>query len=216
VQVELNEDDYVAFVRGFYSKEPGGRRVGKANNRLFLLMFCICAAAILLTAEGMPWVITLAVIALAGVVFLGLSLLAAVRYRVALGICLRASPNRAFFAPSTVTVRARGHCIGIGIRVKPHKMAAVDTIFQTETHVSMILWDLRRPTQFRNGVLRNNEKRNNSIKKLAGSSKRPDRRLAPQKTQISRNRANRRGKPFTIRTLLYAKVFVTRPFRQAG
>ena len=140
VQVQLTEDDYVAFIRAFYSKAAGGRRVRKSNKRSFLLTFCVCASVILLIpSDGGTWLIKTVGIVLFGAISLGLYLFVPRSMSRRARRMLRASPNRAYFAPTTLVMTAAGIAAESEYITSHTKWVAVDIIIQTEAHIFMNL-----------------------------------------------------------------------------
>jgi len=140
VQVQLTEDDYVAFVRAFYSKAPGGRRVTKSTNRSFLLTFCICAGVILvIPPDGETWPIKAVGIVLLGMLCLGFYVFVPRSMSRRARRMLRASPNRAYFAPTTLIMTAAGITAESEYITSHTKWVAVDIIIQTEAHIVISL-----------------------------------------------------------------------------
>ena len=140
VQVQLTADDYVASIRAFYSKAPGGRRVRKLNKRSFLLTFCVCASVILLLPpEGMPWPVKAGTIVLLGAICLGFYVFVPRSMSRRARRMLRASPNRAYFAPTTLIMTAAGITAESEYITSHTKWVAVDIIIQTEAHIVISL-----------------------------------------------------------------------------
>ena len=140
VQIQLNPGDYVAFAEAFYARTPGGRTVRRMNDRTTLLGFCVVAAlALFIGGEDVSWLFRICVLAITGAVFGGLNMMTVRTIRRRCRRMLRATPNKAFFAPTEVSIGATGIETESEYLTSRTKWTGVENIVETEAHIFISL-----------------------------------------------------------------------------